>query len=77
MIQDGKYSAHSCECGKLNRIMEERLKDVSIEHLLGYAQKRMGEKNLAASLMGSVSSEKKTISSRENGKKGGRPKKRK
>ena len=44
MIQDDKYSAHSCLYGKHNRIMEEKFKNVSIEDLLNYGRARVIEK---------------------------------
>lgn len=70
-------SGHSCDCGKYHRVMEEKFKDIKIEDLLAYAQSRMKEKNVMAQMLGSITSKKKTKSSRENGKKGGRPKKEK
>lgn len=74
-IQDDKYSRHSCECGYAIKIQEQIFKNIPIEELLAYAQSRVREKNLLAVGLGSIRSEKKSISSRENGKKGGRPKK--
>jgi hypothetical protein len=44
MIQDDKYSAHSCSCGKNNRLMEESMKDVKIEDLLAYGRARIEQK---------------------------------
>lgn len=75
MIQDDKYSAHSCDCGKYGKIMREKFKDVSIEDLLNYANLRTEEKGrLSGKMLGSIKTEKKSKSSAENGKKGGRPK---
>ena len=81
MIADPKIkgAAHSCECGKYNRIIKERFEGVKIEDLIKYARIRIQDKkegrSLAGNLLGSIVSERKAKSSRENGKKGGRPKK--
>lgn len=76
-IPTGKYSSKSCECGWAIEQQELKIREIfpTIADLLDYAQKRIGEKNIMAKTLGSIKSEKKAKSSRENGKKGGRPKK--
>jgi hypothetical protein len=69
------YSGHSCKCGWAIQESMKKFDNVSIEELLNYAQKRIGEKkNLGASILGSITSKKKSKSSKKNGKLGGRPK---
>jgi len=46
MIQDSKYSSHSCECGLNNRLMAKIFEDVEIGELLAYGKKRKKEKVL-------------------------------
>lgn len=43
-VKNGSHYGHSCDCGKYNRIMEEKFKDVKIEDLFGYARQRIAEK---------------------------------
>lgn len=78
-VKNGSYYGHSCPCGKHNRIMDEMFKDFTLWELLGYAKQRINDKSenksLVAGLLGSIKSDMKATSSRENGKKGGRPKK--
>lgn len=75
-IPTGKYSSKSCGCGWAIEQQELKIKEIfpNIEDLLNYAQVRIG-KNIMAQSLGSIKSEKKAETSRENGKKGGRPKK--
>lgn len=40
----GHYEAHSCPCGKYNRIMKEKFKDVSLGELIAYKEMREKEK---------------------------------
>jgi len=46
MIADKKIkgAAYSCKCGKSNRLMEKRLKDVPIHELVAYLDARNGYK---------------------------------
>ena len=44
-IQDTPHSSHSCPCGKYNRQMEAKFKNVSIEDLLAYGRARVIEKS--------------------------------
>lgn len=43
-IKNGGYHGYSCPCGKYNRIMEAKFKNVSIEDLLAYGRARRIEK---------------------------------
>lgn len=43
-IQYNEHSSHSCPCGKYNRQMETKFKNVSIEDLLAYGRARVIEK---------------------------------
>lgn len=44
-IQDSKYSSHSCECGWAMEQSLLKFKNVKLEDLLAYAQKRIIEKS--------------------------------
>lgn len=78
-INDGRGFSHSCECGWAIEQMNKRFRSVSIEDLFAYVGRRIEDKrqirSLVAGLLGSIKSEKKSISSQKNGKLGGRPKK--
>jgi hypothetical protein len=41
-----KGASSSCDCGKYNRLMKEKFKDVSIEELMAYGRMRVEEKKL-------------------------------
>lgn len=76
-VETGKYSRKSCKCGWAIEQQELKIKEIfpNIEDLLNYAQLRISDKNIMAQALGSIRSKKKATSSRLNGKKGGRPKK--
>lgn len=78
-INDGGGASHSCECGWAIEQQKKAFEGVSFEDLMSYAYRRIDDKknnrSLVAGLMGSIKSPKKSVTSAENGKKGGRPKK--
>lgn len=77
MIADSQFSAHSCDCGYHSIYERDLFEKVfpTLNHLMDYANMRFKEKNVMAQALGSIKTEKKAKASRENGKKGGRPKK--
>lgn len=44
-IKNGAHYGHSCDCGKYQKLMKERFKDVSIMDLLAYGRQRVIEKS--------------------------------
>ena len=44
MVPDSPCSAHSCECGKDNRLMEEYFKGWTLGDLVAYKNRRLVEK---------------------------------
>jgi len=44
MVKDGPYSAHSCDCGKYQKLMNKQFKNIKIENLLAYGMMRIEEK---------------------------------
>lgn len=81
-VKNGAHYGHSCDCGYDNYLMKKRFEGVSIESLLEYAGKRIeqkGGKNPFAVNLGKLGGKSNSLlkvnASKENGKKGGRPKK--
>jgi hypothetical protein len=49
MISEGSGFARSCSCGKANRLMAEKFKDVSLDQLLSYGRRRAVQKKVGSS----------------------------
>ncbi len=49
-VKNGAHYGHSCDCGKYNRLMEERFAGVNIMDLLAYGRRRVDDKKNGRSL---------------------------